>query len=237
MFSKTPAIDLVRQAKGLLVRLHTITGWKLPDDDFFLNTLISEFTKYLTENCGDLNPEEVAYAFRNYAMGTKDWGKSMNLHLINEPIAEYRKVRRHISELEERASESAKDAQISIEPPKEVDWSQEWEKIKESARNGTINTLYIVTPIYDWLKRTNQLTVSGAERIQILEDCRQALAYEMQVALRESLAANPVGKQKYELLIKEGDDWRQNEDLWSAVINASKIQTVKIEAQNAIINE
>lgn len=237
VFSKTSAIDIGRQAKGLLVRLHTITGWKLPDDDLFLNTLVSEFSRYLTENCGDLNPEEVAYAFRNYALETQDWGKSMNLQLIHDPISRYRQVRKCISEMEERVSDRTKEGQKLIESPIDTDWSEQWYKIKESARNGTINSIFIVTPIYDWLKRTGRLTVSGEERKQILEDCRQAFALEMRDAIRESGAPNPEARKKYDLLVKEGDEWRENEDLWSAVINASKIKAVKIEAQNAVIKD
>lgn len=234
-FSNLPAIDLGRHAKGLLVRLHTITGWKLPDDDFFLNTLVSEFTKYLTENCGDLNPEEIGYAFRNYGLETKDWGKSMNLQLIHDPISEYRKVRADISAMEERLKESKNKPDKQIEHTGEVDWSPEWNKLLESARNGSLNALYCVAPIYDWLKKQGMIAFSDRERNEIFEECRQAYAYEIMVALRTANA--PDMRAKYELLIKDGREWRENSDLFVHVILMSKQETLKRQAYLTIKNE
>ena len=97
-----PAAELPKYAKALIFRIHTISGWNVPDDDFFLNALVSEFTKLLTESYKDLNVEEIAYAVRNYGLEVKDWGKNMNLSLIDKPIAEYRRVRQCLSEVEER---------------------------------------------------------------------------------------------------------------------------------------
>lgn len=129
------------------------------------------------------------------------------------------------------------EAELTALPPGETDWSDEWEKIKESARKGAFRGEFITTCIYDWLKRNKMITLSGAERWQLLEDCRQAYALEMREALHASPAANPEGRRLYELLVKEGDDWRQEEKLWSAVVDYSKRETVRIEALNAIANE
>jgi hypothetical protein len=94
--------ELHNHTMALLFRIHTITGWKLPDDEFFLNTLVSEFEKFLSERYPDLNPDEITYAFRNYGTTVKDWGKSMNLSLIDEPIQKYLSVRKCLSDMEER---------------------------------------------------------------------------------------------------------------------------------------
>lgn len=94
--------ELPKHAKALILRIHTVTGWNVPDDTFFLNTLVSEFSKLLAESYKDLNVEEIAYAVRNYGLDIKDWGKNMNLSLIDKPISEYRRVRQCLSEAEER---------------------------------------------------------------------------------------------------------------------------------------
>ncbi|CAL1518156.1 hypothetical protein MMC2321_01897 [Chitinophaga sp. MM2321] len=217
------------------MKISVITGWQIPESSEYVTILDDQLKKKLVDDYQDLNIDEFEYALRTYGTKIKDWGKGLNLALIDDAICEYIGIRQHLSSLEEQ--KRSKQPELPALSSGPVDWSAEWEKIKESARNGALNQSYIITPIYDWLKRTNQLTVSGEARKQILEDCRQALAFEMSVALRASSERNPVAREKLELLTQDGDDWRQNEDLWSAVINASKQQTVKIEAQNAIINE
>lgn len=97
-----PADQLAKEAKALIGRIHVISGWNVPDDKYFLQILTNEFTKLLAESYKDLNVEEIAYAVRNYGLDVKDWGKNMNLSLIDKPISEYRRVRQCLSEVEER---------------------------------------------------------------------------------------------------------------------------------------
>lgn len=97
-----PVDELEKQAKALIIRIHTISGWDVPNDKYYLNILTSEFSKMLAESYKDLNIEEITYAVRNYAMDINSWGKNMNLSLIDKPISEYRRVRQCLSEAEER---------------------------------------------------------------------------------------------------------------------------------------
>ncbi len=125
--------------------------------------------------------------------------------------------------------------QKQIEPTGEVDWSPEWEKLLESARNGYFDPLYCRPAIYDWLKRHDRILLNDRERNEIIEECRQAYAYELMVALRTANA--PVMRAKYELLIKDGREWRENDDLFNHVIMISKQETLKRQAYLTVKNE
>lgn len=114
-FGELSENDVMLHANALVARISIITGWVIPDDEFYLNTLISEFVKFLTEKYHDLNPDEIAYAFRTYGTTVKDWGKSMNLSLIDEPIRKYLSVRACLSEMEERKA-PVNDKPLLIEP-------------------------------------------------------------------------------------------------------------------------
>lgn len=97
-------------AKSLLLKIHVITGWVIPDTEL-LNILIDQFEKKLIENYGMLNVEEIEYAFRSGGTVVKDWGKSMNLALIDEVLIPYLNKRFDLSASEERQKS---------EPPQQV---------------------------------------------------------------------------------------------------------------------
>lgn len=220
-------------SKGLALKICVITGWVIPDSEEYVTILDGQLQKKMVDSYQSLNSDEFEYALRTYGTKIKDWGKFLNLALIDDAICEYLGLRQHLSNLEEQ--KRIKDPEIDALPAGPVDWSEEWEKLKLSARNGTIRESFIATPIYDWLLRNGMITVSAKERWQILEDCRQAYALEMKEALQNS--NSKTARAKYELLVKEGNEWREDPDLWTAVINYSKRHTVKIEAQNAIMDD
>lgn len=88
--------------KALMVKIHIITGWVLPDQTL-INIFTDQFTKKLTEEYAHLNIDEVEYAFRSTGTTVKDWGKSMNLALIDEVLRPYTAQRFEASAAEERA--------------------------------------------------------------------------------------------------------------------------------------
>ncbi|MFB6456535.1 hypothetical protein ACE38W_14775 [Chitinophaga sp. Hz27] len=221
----------------MLIRIYSATGWRIPEDNSLMTSLVIEFGHFLIEQCGDLNPEEIALAFRTYALEIKDWGKSMNLSLILQPINRYRSARHDASVREERLKTASKDAMYAALPVGETDWSDEWERVKDAARNGQIRSVRIITPLYDWLNRKGMITFSPAEKRDIMEECRQIYALEMKVALQTTTIPVPAAREKYELLIKEGKEWLKSDDLCSVVLTASKIETVRREAVKAIQNE
>jgi hypothetical protein len=153
--------ELHNYTMALLFRIHTITGWKLPDDEFFLNTLVSEFEKFLQERYPDLNPDEITYSFRNYGTTVKDWGKSMNLSLIDEPIQKYLSVRRCLSDMEERKEVPA----IETEKPQ-----FEPDEFLQSVKGVfllTKNVGLISVRAYEILEQRKEIELSNEEKAEI----------------------------------------------------------------------
>lgn len=101
-FGRLSDSNLWAYANATLIKIHVITGWTIPDNKL-MDILLDQFIKKIKECYSDTNPEEFEYAFRNYGTTVKDWGKSMNLALIDEVMLPYLTDRKHLShELEER---------------------------------------------------------------------------------------------------------------------------------------
>ncbi|MEP7111364.1 MAG: hypothetical protein ABI760_25435 [Ferruginibacter sp.] len=73
---------------ALLLKIHVITGWVIPASKL-INILVDQFEKKLVEDYGMLNTEEIEYAFRKGGTMIKDWGKEMNLNLIDQVLSPY----------------------------------------------------------------------------------------------------------------------------------------------------
>lgn len=92
-------------SKSLLLKIHVITGWVIPDAEL-LNILVDQFLKKLVENYSNMNPEEIEYAFRKEGTTKPDWGKQMNLALIDDVLIPYLNNRFNLSRDEELKSKS-----------------------------------------------------------------------------------------------------------------------------------
>lgn len=104
-FGKMGPMNISSFARGTLTKIHVITGWTIPEGETWA-VLLDQFIKKIKEIYPDTNPEEWEYAFRNYGTGVKDWGKSMNLSLIDEVMKPYMSDRKYLShEAEERKVE------------------------------------------------------------------------------------------------------------------------------------
>ena len=95
-------VEVLTWAKALLLKIHVITGWVIPEDDNLLNILVDQFQKKMVESYGNVNPDEIEYAFRNND-AVKDWGKNMNLNLIDEVMRPYLNRRFVLGMKEEQA--------------------------------------------------------------------------------------------------------------------------------------
>jgi hypothetical protein len=98
VFSRLSEPVLSVTAKTLLLKLHVITGWTLPADEM-QEILKEQFTKKLVESYPMVNADEMLFAFRNNHV--KDWGKAMNLNLIDEVMSPYLERRLELSRMEE----------------------------------------------------------------------------------------------------------------------------------------
>ncbi len=94
--------ELIYQASTLLVKIHVITGWEVPQKEL-MDILIDQFTKKILESYPLINSDEIEYAFRNKPIEIKEWGKAMNLSLIDEVVQPYIAKRYEISWIEERS--------------------------------------------------------------------------------------------------------------------------------------
>ena len=99
--------------KALLLKIHVITGWKIPDDEM-LDILIDQFSKKMLEDYPQLNVDEIEFAFRSKGTKIKDWGKAMNLSLIEEVLSDYASDRYELSQREER--QKHKPVQMTYTP-------------------------------------------------------------------------------------------------------------------------
>jgi hypothetical protein len=93
--------DVSKWSKALLMKIHVITGWVIPTNDNLI-ILIDQFEKKLVEDYSSLNPDEIEYAFRSTGTTVEDWGKSMNLNLIDRVLLPYLRSRIALSEIEEK---------------------------------------------------------------------------------------------------------------------------------------
>ncbi len=75
-------------AKVLVLKIHVITGWVVPDNEM-RGILTDQFSKKLLEDYSMLNSEEVEFAFRKSGTVIKDWGKQMNLNLLDQVLLPY----------------------------------------------------------------------------------------------------------------------------------------------------
>src|SRR6185312_3967709 len=107
-------LELRLKTNELLIKINVITGWSFPLDSETQRILKDQFFKKLRESYSDVNVEEIEYAFRNNTE-VKDWGKNINLFLIDEVMAPYLENRYDLSVKEERL----------LPPPEPILWTSE----------------------------------------------------------------------------------------------------------------
>src|SRR5438105_6604094 len=103
-FARMSPENVKGHSTGLLIKISIITGWTIPEQKEIKTVLYDQFSKKLVEDYGSLNVQEIEYAVRNYGTTVKDWGKSINLSLIDQAIEPYLHKRAAIRKLEESAA-------------------------------------------------------------------------------------------------------------------------------------
>lgn len=108
--------ELKAWSKALLLKIHVITGWTIPADEL-LNVLLDQFEKKLIEDYPNLNADEIEFAFRSKGTVIEDWGKTMNLNLLDKVLKPYLEERFYVSMDEEKTKKPIElpPAQISDE--------------------------------------------------------------------------------------------------------------------------
>lgn len=109
--------EVTKVCKTLLLKIHIITGWSIPDNELMI-LLVDQFSKKLIESYFDLNADEIEYSFRQAGTVIEDWGKGMNLNLLDKVLIPYINQRVDLSMAEERSKEP---------PPQKIYTEQETE--------------------------------------------------------------------------------------------------------------
>jgi hypothetical protein len=159
LFCKMNDQQRTLSATKLLLQIHVITGWTIPANEVMMNILADQFQKKLNEKYRNLNQEEVEYAFRNRGIDVKDWGKALNLTMIDDILLPYLDNRADLSKTEESiATKMLPDSStITREMTKE-----DWDELITAAKDYSFDTIPVM--IYDYLIREKMITVSNEEK-------------------------------------------------------------------------
>jgi len=115
VISKMPSEQLVLHAQALLLKIHVITGWRIPENETLLAILQDQFYKKLVEDYWMVNVQEIEYAFRRFGTTIKDWGKDVNLNLIDTVLIQYLAERKSVSDIEEQIKQLPEKPKPSTE--------------------------------------------------------------------------------------------------------------------------
>lgn len=151
--------ELQMACKRLLLKINFITGWPLYDDPEDQAILEEQFTLKLKESYPYVNCDEIEFAFRNNT-SVKDWGKNINLAMIDEVMIPYLEKRAEASKVEEQV----KMKNLPQPEPEEVTE----EDILEIAQGcSSYNWKLIPKRAYSILSKQGKLNLTEEEKTQI----------------------------------------------------------------------
>lgn len=165
-FFKMAPDDVGIWADALLLKIHAITGWTIPEKTM-LTVFTDQFRKKILESYPTTNPDEIEYAFRNYGTMVQDWGKQMNLGLIDQVIIPYLARRAELSKLEEQKSPALIDGpreDLSDQAMRE--WL--WDKRKD-VQAGGFSFAFLPLTLYVWLAKKGKLNLPVAKKAQYVQ--------------------------------------------------------------------
>lgn len=172
---------------AVLLKIHVIAGWVLPTSNEFLDILLNQFELKLSESYSNVNADEVEYAFRNNTT-VKDWGKAMNLAMIDEVMIPYLNQRRELSVMEEQMN---KPAQLEYKGPEMTD---------EELLQATFETFKVIkkhelipVSIYDYLVQENEIILTDPQKIEIKK--------KVKVLIQSACTNDPSFAREYERII------------------------------------
>lgn len=184
--------ELNKWSKAILIKINAITGWTIPEET--TEILVDQFRKKLTESYKNCNPYEVEYAFRNYGTAVKDWGKQMNLSLIDEVMMPYLERRFELSRIEEQKSKPVQ--QIEYKEDMSMEAMQMWfDEIKDKIKSGNMLIEFIPPMLYEWLNENGNVSKTKEEKHEYL---RRAANYRLG-KLREALEADDSATNRHTL--------------------------------------
>lgn len=160
------AVELVQAVSTVIIKIHVITGWIIPQKEF-VDILVDQLTKKFVESYPAVNIDEIEYAFRNDT-SVKDWGKAMNLCLIDEVMVPYLDARFELSRLEEQARKP-KVLQASSEEGNREIIDEELLKTTFECYKLIKNPFVIPESVFFYLEKTGKLVMSNRQKWVIMQ--------------------------------------------------------------------
>lgn len=147
-----------------------MTGWVLPAEN--LDVLIDAFAKKLLLSYGKVNAEEIEFAFLTGSSEVKDWGKQMNLSLIDEVMIPYLDVRYELSRIEEQQKQKQKILSEQGNPISDEQLEGLWEDVANKVKKGEYNFELIPVFFYEWRDIRGELNIDAHMKSNMLQRIR-----------------------------------------------------------------
>ncbi len=154
--------ERTKWAIGLLAKISVITGWSVPENEA-LNILADQFEKKLFESFQNVNPDEVEYAFRNRSNEVKDWGKNLNLSLVDDVMIPYLEKRKIISQIEEQQKVKQIEATVK-EDLSEKAMMEWWKDVEKRVCVSHYRMEFMPVPLYEWMDKQGGINKTAKEK-------------------------------------------------------------------------
>lgn len=167
--------DLLLTAKVLLLKINVITGWVLPDEN--MDALVDVFAKKMILSYPNVNQDEVEYAFITEGTTVKDWGKYLNIGLIDEVMIPYTSKRFEVSRIEEQIKSKPKQIEQKEDLGEKAmdDWFKD---VFKKLEQGNYPVEFIPLALYEWMDKNGNIPTSAAEKKEYLA---KAVNYRFQL--------------------------------------------------------
>jgi hypothetical protein len=176
-FGKMTETERRLSSYQILIKIHAIRGWTIPASEL-MDILVSEFQKKLSESYANVNEEEMMYAFRNFEPDLKDWGKALNLSLIDEVMLPYLENRMELSKLEE----SLKTKTPMIEEKKGLT-HEEWEEWLVDIKDYKLEMIPVSA--YDYLLRIGKINPTTKDKKEFMNKAMPIYSLTIQDNVRK----------------------------------------------------
>lgn len=159
--------------RALVFKINVVTGWAVPELEEQRRVLYDQFQKKLIEDYSSLNMDEIEYAIRSYGTKIKDWGKAINLSMVEEVLTAFIAHRAQVRRLEE--SHLQKELPTAQAEP--LNWPEYLETVKSTFLKTKIPGL-IPAEIYHHLVQEKEIDLTVEEKRSLFERMKGRLENE-----------------------------------------------------------
>ena len=157
-------------SKVLLSKTSVVKGWALPEGNNLI-ILMDQFKKHLQEKYSELTVEEFEFAFRSDET-VKDWGRPVNLSLIDQVMVIYLSKRFKASEHEQKAIEFKMPV---IVPVIEITDQELIEGARQSF--GLTGMHELISPdVFDLLVKEGEIKMTRKQKLELMESVERSVA-------------------------------------------------------------